>query len=74
MSADVLGIFQGQIFATTDGTEITVLDLDPEAERVLIETVDFGQGVMELGVLLRAIRSGELTTVKRTADDDGRKD
>ena len=70
MHADFLGIFPGQTFATADGEEISVLDLDPKSGYAVIETSEHEQGVANLSGMLAAIENGLLVIVEETGVEE----
>jgi hypothetical protein len=70
MHSGLLGIFRGQSFATADGEEFTVLDLDPTSGYAVIETLKDEQGVMDLGGMLEAIHNGVLVSLDEKSDSE----
>lgn len=68
MRTELVGIFQGQRFATADGEEFTVMDLDTKSGYAVVETLEDEQGIMDLGAMLQAIHSGVLVNVDQKCD------
>jgi hypothetical protein len=58
-----LKVLVGDVFTDSDGSQMTVLGIDVEEDRVVVEDEDGNHGVMSLGDMLDEIRSGELERV-----------
>ena len=64
MGKEILKIFHGETYATADGEEFSIMDLDSKSGYALIENSDGREGVMGIGNMLQAIQSGALVNVE----------
>jgi hypothetical protein len=55
-----LKVLVSDVFNDSDGSQMTILGIDVEGDRVVFEDEDGDQGVMSLSDMLDEIRSGEL--------------
>ncbi len=69
MTNEILRIFRGEIYATADGEEFSVVDLDPRTGYALITNSDGREGVMGIDNMLHAIQSGALVNVEGARED-----
>jgi hypothetical protein len=74
MSNEIVRVFVGHTFATPDGEEFTVADLDPRSGYVVIENLQDDRGVMHLSDMLEAIKSGALVNIDEDEEDDAATD
>jgi hypothetical protein len=69
MRTELVGIFRGQSFATADGEEFTVVELDAKSGYAVVETLEDEQGIMDLGAMLEAIHKGVLVNIDEKGDE-----
>jgi len=78
MRSELLRIFLGEIYATADGEEFSIIDLDAKTGYALIESSDGREGLMGIANMLSAIQGGGLVSVgderrsSETASEDDR--
>ena len=63
MSNEITRIFCGQVYITADGEQFTVVDLNSERGYAVIENPECDRGVMALGDILEAVRTGQIICV-----------
>ena len=69
MGNEILKIFHGETYATADGEEFSIMDLDSKSGYALIENSDGREGVMGIGNMLQAIQSGALVNVEEEGEN-----
>ena len=69
MSTEIAKIFCGQVYITSDGEQFTVADLDLEDRYAVIENPDDDRGVIALGEMLEAVRTGEFVCVDKEGEE-----
>ena len=69
MSNEIAKIFCTQIYVTSDGQQFTVVDLDLEARSAVIENPDDDRGVIALGEMLEAVRTGDIVCIVEEGEE-----